>query len=74
MSVHKCPYCGNKEKFVVSAHIIEDWVVDRHGEFIEVDKECVDVAHYPDDDDIWYCIECGEEAIVVEEEDDDDDD
>lgn len=53
----KCPKCGC-DKFFVSAHIVQRWMVDETGEFLEVVCDCVDVAHFPDNEDLWECGEC----------------
>lgn len=57
----KCPRCGSMS-FYVSAHVVQDWKVNEHGDFIEVVDECVEVIHQPNDDDIWYCANCYYEA------------
>lgn len=54
----KCPKCGG-EKFLVSPHVVQDWIVDKDGEFIECREECVEVSHKPDDTDLWECCSCG---------------
>lgn len=57
----KCPNCGSEE-FFVTAHVTQDWLVDKHGEFVQVENECVEVTHQPKDDDIWQCADCGYDA------------
>lgn len=57
----KCPNCGCEE-FFVTAHVTQDWLVDKDGEFMQVENECVDVTHSPKDDDIWQCADCGYDA------------
>ena len=56
----KCPRCGC-ETFIVDAHIIQEWIVDAIGSFVDVNKDCTQVTHFPDDDDIWQCEQCGYE-------------
>lgn len=67
----KCPNCGSEE-FFVTAHVTQDWLVDKDGEFMQVENECVEVTHQPKDDDIWQCADCGYNAagykFEVEEE------
>lgn len=67
----KCPNCGCEE-FFVTAHVAQDWLVDKDGDFMEVENECVAVTHQPKDDDIWQCADCGYDAagekFEVEEE------
>lgn len=61
----KCP--NNPEEhtqFMTTAHEVHDWVVDPNGNFIE-DKGCTEVAHKPDQDNIWTCTTCGAEAITA---------
>ena len=61
----KCPKCGC-EFFYVTAHIVEGWKVDKDGEYLKTTEQCVEVAHYPDNEDLWTCVECGyEEAGIV---------
>lgn len=57
----KCPKCGHEE-FIVSAHVVQDWLVDKYGTFEKEICACTDVAHFPDDDDLWTCDKCGYEA------------
>ena len=67
----KCPKCGCKE-FYVSAHVVQDWLVDTNGDYLSTVEECATVAHFPDDDDIWQCADCGYDAegkeFEIEEE------
>ena len=57
----RCPKCGC-EKFYVTAHVIQDWIVDCNGDYVETVEDCVEVTHFPKDDDIWTCKECGYQA------------
>lgn len=56
-----CPKCGCEE-FYVTAHVVQDWLVDKYGDYIDTTCDCIEVAHYPEDDDIWCCKQCGYEA------------
>jgi len=65
MITAKCPKkCKNKQ-FVTTAHVMEEWKVDEHGDFIERVK-FLEVTSYPDPENYWSCAECGAEAIVKE--------
>ena len=57
----RCPRCG-AQAFCVTAHVTQDWVVDAHGDFIQSLNDCLEVTHFPDDDDIWDCNNCGYSA------------
>lgn len=57
----KCSKCGNTT-FNVGAHIVQEWLVDEDGDFIEVTDDCIEVTHSPDNEDLWTCTECGYEA------------
>lgn len=61
----RCPKCGGT-KFLVTAHVTQDWYVDENGEFLETVKECDQVAHYPDDEDIWICAQCDHDGPGTE--------
>ena len=59
-----CPKCDSKA-FIATAYVSEDWVVDEHGDFIEIaDNPDVQVLHKPHPDNIWTCKFCGAEAKV----------
>ena len=60
-----CPKCRNKT-FLVTAHIVQGWLVDENGEFMEVTEDCVCVSHHPDNEDIWTCEKCGYDAAGEE--------
>lgn len=53
----RCPKCGNN-RFFVSAHVVQEWVVDENGMYDRMSEDCVEVIHFPDDDDIWECRKC----------------
>ena len=53
----RCPRCGNN-RFLVSAHVVQEWVVDENGMYDRMSEDCVEVTHFPDDDDIWECKAC----------------
>lgn len=57
----RCPKCGG-EQFYVSAHVVQDWTVDANGDFIKVNNDCIEVTHFPDDEDVWDCAKCGYSA------------
>ncbi len=59
--IKRCPECGSMS-FIVTAIVAQDWVVDEHGDFIGCASECTEVTHYPDDEDIWECNNCGYSA------------
>ena len=54
----RCPQCGF-DRFVVTAHITQDWIVDGDEDFVDCIEECVEITHKPDDMDIWQCVACG---------------
>ena len=53
----KCPKCG-AETFYVTAHVTQDWKVNKYGGYVETMDDCIEVTHYPDDTDIWGCTKC----------------
>lgn len=57
----RCPKCGCKT-FYVTAHVVQDWKVNEYGDYLETMEDCIEVVHYPDDDDIWSCANCDYEA------------
>jgi len=61
----RCPICGN-EKFYVTAHVTQDWLVDNNGDYVKTESECVEVIHKPNDEDVWVCANCGWDAMGKE--------
>lgn len=55
--MRRCPRCGGT-KFIANAHVVQTWTVDGDGDCIDVINDCMCVAHYPDNDDIWECGTC----------------
>lgn len=56
-----CPICGG-HKFLVTAHVTQDWEVDGNGDFQTCTNSCVETTHAPDDEDIWVCASCGHDG------------
>lgn len=63
-SKHICPKCGGK-RFITVVHVVQSWIVNEDGDFIEAQTECDEVTYEPDDENIWTCENCGAEAILV---------
>lgn len=66
-SKHICPKCGH-DQFTTTAHVVQTWLVDKFGNFIDEVSSCDEVTHNPDDGNTWYCEKCGAEAILESEE------
>jgi len=63
--VYRCSKCGGMT-FDASAHVVQEWVVDENGSYLECSNACSEVTHSPDDDDIWSCTACGHNASGTE--------
>lgn len=63
-SRHICRHCGN-DTFIMTAHVTQDWIVNNRGEFCECLKECVEITHKPNDDDVWECQCCGADDPIA---------
>lgn len=61
----RCPKCGAMS-FYVTAHVTQDWVVDENGDWIRTEDDCIEVTHFPNDDDVWDCANCGFSAAGKE--------
>jgi hypothetical protein len=59
-----CPKNKDHTRFSVTAHVVQEWIVDKDGDFVEVLKDCLEVTHRPDKEDRFVCTACGTEAIV----------
>lgn len=58
-----CPNNKEHKRFITVAHVVQSWIVDERGNFIESISND-EVTHHPNIDNIWTCNECGAEAIV----------
>lgn len=59
-----CPIDPKHDKFYTMAHVAEEWLVDEHGDFLEVHERC-ETTHEPDMYNIWTCAICSATAKVV---------
>jgi hypothetical protein len=54
---------ADHKTFRTVASVLEDWVVDPEGNWLET-LSSLDVVHEPDPGNIWECLTCGAEAKV----------
>lgn len=59
-----CPECGGNT-FYTTAHIMQEWLVDDEGDFVEEATNCLEVTHEPSPDNSWICVKCGNEGVPV---------
>jgi len=59
-----CPKSKRHKRFSVTAHVVQEWVVDEKSEWQRTTVDCLEVTHRPDRDDRFVCITCGAEAKV----------
>lgn len=57
-----CPNNKDHNRFVVTAHVTESWLVDEGGLFVEAFDDDNEVVHRPDADDLYTCIDCDAEV------------
>lgn len=55
----------NHKRFITVAHVMQDWIVDEHGNFLDVIED-LQTSFLPNPGNIWTCKECGAEAKVTE--------
>jgi hypothetical protein len=64
----RCPNDASHKRFVTTAHVTEDWIVDERGEFLELADDGVgEVVHKPDSGNTWTCVECNAEAVITDD-------
>ena len=61
-----CPKNPHHQNFLTTAHVMQEWCVGEDGQFLTVRKQCLQVTHGPDVDNIWVCADCGCVAEVKE--------
>lgn len=59
-----CPNDPKHDRFTTTAHVMQEWVVNSEGGFLEVMVECLEVTHEPHPDNLWTCAICGADATV----------
>ena len=50
-----CPECPGQAEFYGTATVIQGWVCDEHGHWIETEDECSDVLREPSE---FWCTGC----------------
>lgn len=58
-----CPTSPEHKRFKTTAHVMEEWVVDERGNFIDL-IAALETVHGPDMGNTWTCTECGSYAKV----------
>lgn len=61
-----CPTDTTHDTFITSVHVVQDWLVDRDGDWIQDVNDCVDVIRSVSPDEVWVCAHCGEIATILE--------
>jgi len=59
-----CPKDPTHKKFITSAHVVEEWLVDSKGDFLE-NRSHGETVHGPDTGNTWACDTCGAEAVFL---------
>ena len=59
-----CPNNPKHTQFITAATVVEDWVVDAEGNYIDEADTDPTVVHRPDSNNSWTCVECGATATV----------
>ncbi len=59
-----CPQNREHKQFATTAHVVQEWKVDAHGNFLECLESAMETSHGPDPGNIWTCTTCLTQAIV----------
>ena len=65
-----CPNSPKHNRFSTTAHVMQDWLVDKDGEFVKCLDQCVQVDNEPEYGNTFTCMCmvkgkcCGAEAEV----------
>ncbi len=60
----KCPNNCTQEQFCVQVKVVQTWLCNNQGEFIDVAEDVTDVIQHPNAHSGWYCADCGKDAIL----------
>ncbi len=58
-----CPDNPDHNRFITTAHVMEEWLVDENGDFLEVHQP-LETSQAPNAGNVWTCWECGATATV----------
>lgn len=58
-----CPNDPAHDRFATVAHVMEEWEVDREGNWIQT-LDVLQTSHKPCSGNVWTCRVCGETASV----------
>lgn len=59
-----CPKNKRHKRFSATAHVTQEWEVDKTGEFKKVITDCLEATHRPNVGDHFTCAVCGSIAEV----------
>lgn len=54
-----CPKNPNHKRFITTAHVVENWIVDETGGFID-NLGSIETAQDPDPGNLWACADCAD--------------
>lgn len=59
-----CPKDPNHKRFATVAHVMEEWEVNEHGDWMQT-LDTLETSFPPNPENTWTCRDCGEEAKVI---------
>ena len=57
-----CPNNPEHNRFSTTAHVSQEWEVDRNGDFQSEIVSCLDITHYPNPQNLWICLDCADDG------------
>lgn len=60
--IYRCPKCGENQ-FAATANVTQDWKLDQFGVFSCCLQQFIETTHYPDEEDVWDCVSCGNSML-----------
>jgi hypothetical protein len=60
----RCPRDPKHKEFITTAHVVEEWLVDEEGNWLET-LGSLETAHPPHVENCWSCAICSEAAEVT---------
>jgi len=58
-----CPNSFKHDRFITTAHVVEEWVVDENGNWCET-LNTLETVSDPNPGNLWTCAVCGAQAEV----------
>lgn len=62
-----CPNNSEHKRFITTAHVMQEWEVDNHGNFVKELVPCLEISSEPDSGNEWVCADCQDDPETADQ-------